>query len=85
MNTVLSANGRVVLPAPARRALSLKPGDRLRVEIERDGVRLERPRRRLARMILKRDPVTNLPYFSPPKGTPVLTLATVKRTLKDFS
>ncbi|OHE81318.1 MAG: hypothetical protein A3G75_08355 [Verrucomicrobia bacterium RIFCSPLOWO2_12_FULL_64_8] len=84
MNTVLTADGQVALPAPARRALGLKPGDRLRVQIERDAVRLERPRRRLVRVIMKRDPVTKLPYFSPPQGTPVLTLATVKRTLKDF-
>ena len=84
MKTMLTANGHVRLPAPARRALGLKTGDKLRVEIERGGVRLERPRRKLARVMMRRDPVTKLPYFAPPEGTPVLTLATVRQALRDF-
>ena len=84
MNTMLSAKGRVLLPAPARRALGWKAGDTLRVEIERGGVRLEPPRRKPARVLMHRDPVTGLPYYTPPKGTPTLTLASVKRALRDF-
>ena len=84
MNTMLTANGQVRLPAPARRALGLKTGDKLRVEIERGGVRLEPPRRKISRVVMRRDPVTKLPFFAPPAGTPVLTLAAVKQTLRDF-
>ena len=84
MNTMLSAKGHVLLPAPARRALGLKTGDKLHVEIERGGVRLEPRRRRLARVVMKRDPVTSLPYFVPPTDTPVLTAATVKQVMRDF-
>lgn len=84
MNTTLSASGDVHLPAIARRALGLKPGDKLRVEIERGGVRLEPPRRRIVRVVMKRDLESNLPYFMPPKNTPALTHATVKQALRDF-
>ncbi len=84
MNTMLSANGRVLLPATARRVLGLKAGDTLRVEIERGGVRLEAPRRKPTRVSMHRDPITGLPYFAPTKDTPALTLATVRRILRDF-
>lgn len=34
LRTHLGSNGRIVLPAPARRALGIKPGDELIVRVE---------------------------------------------------
>jgi AbrB family looped-hinge helix DNA binding protein len=36
----INAQGRLTLPAPARRALNTRPGDELVVRVEPDGVRL---------------------------------------------
>ncbi len=81
---MLSADGQVRLPGAARRALGVKPGDKLHVLIEHDTVRLAPRRRRPTRIVMQRDPVTDLPYFGAPKGTPILTLAAVKQALRDF-
>jgi len=40
LRTRLDRNGRIVLPAQARRSLGVKAGDILIVEVEKDGVRL---------------------------------------------
>lgn len=41
-------------------------------------------RRKPTRVKMQRDPVTGLPFFSPPSGTPPLSLADVKRIMRDF-
>jgi hypothetical protein len=50
---------------------------------------MDRPRRASARrkpirVKMQRDPVTGLPFFTPPAGTPPLLLAEVKRAMRDF-
>lgn len=47
-------------------------------------LRHEIPRRKPARVKMQRDPVTGLPSFTPPQGTPPLSLADVKRAMRDF-
>jgi len=47
-------------------------------------MRRETTHRKPAKIKMQRDPVTGLPYFTPPKGTPSLALADVKRALRDF-
>ena len=42
------------------------------------------PRRKSARVKMQRDPVTGLPFFVPPQGTPPLSLTEVKRVMRDF-
>ena len=45
----LNANGRVVIPAPMRKALGLRPGDELIMRIEEGELRLSTRRQALAR------------------------------------
>ena len=40
LRTHLGSNGRIVLPAPARHALGIKPGDELIVVVEGKEIRL---------------------------------------------
>lgn len=40
LDSTVSPEGRVVIPAPIRRALGLHPGDRVTFVLEPDGVRL---------------------------------------------
>ena len=40
LKTRLGGNGRIVLPAPARRALGIEPGDELIVVVEGNEIRL---------------------------------------------
>lgn len=41
-------------------------------------------RRKSTRVKMQRDPVTGLPFFTPPSGTPPLALVDVKRVMRDF-
>jgi len=45
----LNANGRMVIPAPVRRALGLRPGDELIMRVEEGELRLSTRRQALAR------------------------------------
>lgn len=45
----LNANGRVVIPAPMRKALDLRPGDELIMRVEDGELRLSTRRRALER------------------------------------
>ena len=47
--TRMGENGRIVIPAPIREAIGLKPGDTLEVSLEEDGLRLRTQRQMLAR------------------------------------
>lgn len=49
-----------------------------------DRLRDDAPRRKSARVKMRRDPVTGLPYFAPSQGTPSLSLVDVKRVMRDF-
>lgn len=41
-------------------------------------------RRKPSRIKMQRDPITGLPLFTPPVGTPPLSLADIKRAMPDF-
>jgi len=45
----MGENGRVVIPAPIREAMGLKPGETLEVSLEEDGLRLRTQRQIIAR------------------------------------
>ncbi|MEO6245707.1 MAG: AbrB/MazE/SpoVT family DNA-binding domain-containing protein [Opitutaceae bacterium] len=84
MTTVISTKGQLVMPAAARKALGLKPGDRLRVTLEGRSVRLEPARVARAAMRIRTNRRTGLPYAEMGADAPVVTLAEVKRILADF-
>lgn len=85
MTTVISTNGQLVMPAGIRKALGLKPGDKLRVTLEGRSVRLVPARaKRHAALRIKTNRRTGLPYAVMPVGTPAVDLADVKRILADF-
>ena len=64
MQTKISTKGQVVLPAPVRRKLGLRPGDPLDITAEEGRIVLtpRRARRRKARILV--DPITGLPVLS---------------------
>ncbi len=84
MTTTMSTKGQLVMPAAARKALGLKPGDRLRVTLEGRSVRLEPARAAHAPLKIKINRRTGLPYAALPANAPSVTLADVKRILADF-
>lgn len=49
-----------------------------------DRLRNYSTRRKAPRVKMHRDPGTGLPYFTPPQGTPPLSLTEVKRVSRDF-
>jgi AbrB family looped-hinge helix DNA binding protein len=62
MEATLSSKGQIVLPAAARRSLRLTQGERLSVELHKDGIllRLAHPTRTYH---AKRHPVSGMPYM----------------------
>jgi AbrB family looped-hinge helix DNA binding protein len=45
----MGENGRIVIPAPIREAMGLKPGDRLELSIDEDGLRIQTAQQQIAR------------------------------------
>ena len=84
MTTVISTKGQLVMPAAARKALGLKPGDRLRVTLEGRSVRLEPARAARAPVRIRTNRRTGLPYADMRADAPAVTLGDVKRLLADF-
>jgi len=67
-----------------QRVSRLTKSERRALKAYMDRLRPAAPRRKSARMKMQRDPVTGLPFFTPPQGTPPLSLAEVKRVMRDF-
>lgn len=84
MTTVISTKGQLVMPAAARKALGLRPGDKLRVTLEGRSVRLEPTRVTRAPVRIKMNRRTGLPYADMSADAPLVTLGDVKRVLADF-
>ena len=84
MTTVISTKGQLVMPAAARKALGLKPGDKLRVTLEGHSVRLEPTRSARTPLRIKTNRRTGLPYADLSTAAPTVTLADVKRVLAEF-
>lgn len=84
MQTKVSTKGQVVLPAPVRRKLGLRPGDPLDVTAEEGRIVLtpRRARRRKARILV--DPITGLPVLSAGPDAPRLSSKEVDEILSNF-
>lgn len=84
MQTKISTKGQVVLPAPVRRKLGLRPGDPLDITAEEGRIVLtpRRPRRRKARILV--DPITGLPVLSAGPDAPPLSSKEVDEILSNF-
>lgn len=85
MQTRVSTKGQVVLPAPLRNRLGIRPGDPLDISVEQDRIVLTAPRRKKkykARII--EDPITGLPVIDVGPDAPVLTSQMVRELLVDF-
>jgi len=61
MQTKVSTKGQVVLPEPLRRRLDIRPGDPLDANIEDGRIVLTPRKKRLHRIKLVTDPVTDCP------------------------
>jgi AbrB family looped-hinge helix DNA binding protein len=84
MKTKISTKGQVVLPAPVRRKLGLRPGDPLEVTAESGRIVLtpRKSRRRKARIL--EDPITGLPVLSAGPDSPTLSSKEVDEILSNF-
>jgi AbrB family looped-hinge helix DNA binding protein len=45
----MGENGRIVIPAPIREAMGLKPGDQLELSVDEDGLRIQTIQHQIAR------------------------------------
>ena len=84
METKISTKGQVVLPAPVRRKLGLRPGYPLEVTAESGRIVLtpRKSRRRKARIL--EDPITGLPVLSAGPDSPTLSSKEVDEILSNF-
>ena len=85
MQMRVSTKGQVVLPAPLRNRLGIRPGDPLNISIEQDRIVLTAPKKKTrykARII--EDPITGFPVIDVGPDAPVLTSGMVRELLVDF-
>ena len=84
MQTRVSTKGQVVLPAPVRHKLGIRPGDKLDIAIEQDRVVLTPVSEVKYEPRIVEDPITGLPVLSLGPDAPVLTSEMVRALLVDF-
>jgi AbrB family looped-hinge helix DNA binding protein len=84
MQTRVSTKGQIVLPAPLRLRLGIRPGDPLDIAIEEDRIVLSQPAKPKYEARIIEDPITGLPVLSLGPDAPVLTSEMVRALLVDF-
>jgi AbrB family looped-hinge helix DNA binding protein len=84
MQTRISSKGQVVLPAPIRRKLGLRPGDPLEASVKSGQIVLTPRYSRPRKAVIGRDAVTGLPVLRVGRGAPKLTSAQVQDILSNF-
>lgn len=84
METKLSTKGQIVLPAPIRRKLGLRTGDRLDIEVIGGRILLIPRRRRsgIAKIVV--DPITGLPVLSTSLTAPPLSSKKAREILAEI-
>jgi AbrB family looped-hinge helix DNA binding protein len=84
METKLSTKGQVVLPAPLRRKLGLRPGDSLDADVEGGRIVLTPRVKRSRRVRILVDLVTGLPVLSAGPHAATLSSEQVSEILSGF-
>jgi AbrB family looped-hinge helix DNA binding protein len=84
MTTRISSKGQVVLPAPLRRKLGLRPGDSLVAVVEGDRIILRRAKPRVPEARIGIDSVTGLPVLKASGKAQKLTSEQVAGLLAEF-
>jgi AbrB family looped-hinge helix DNA binding protein len=84
METSVSTKGQVVLPAPLRRRLDIRAGDRLDINIETGRIILTPRKKRRNKGKIIKDPATGLPVLSAGPDAPILTSKDVAELLSNF-
>ena len=76
----ISTKGQLVIPNRFRKALHLRPGDKVSFALEGETLMLQRDERKCAKLIEK----NGRKVLVAPPGTPPMTQAAVKALLADF-
>jgi AbrB family looped-hinge helix DNA binding protein len=84
MQTRVSTKGQIVLPAPLRNRLGIRPGDPLDISIEQDRIVLTAPKKKKYEAKIIDDPITGFPVIDVGPDAPVLTSEMVRELLVDF-
>jgi len=84
MQTRVSTKGQVVLPAPIRNRLGIRPGDPLEITIEHDRIVLSPPPRPKFEARIIEDPITGFTAIDLGPDAPTLTSQMVRDLLVDF-
>ncbi len=84
MQTRVSTEGQVVLPAAVRQKLGIQAGDPLDVAVEQDRIVLTLPQKRQYEAKIIEDPVTGFPVIDVGPDAPILTSEMVPELLTDF-
>lgn len=84
METSVSTKGQVVLPAPLRRRLGIRAGDRLDANIETGRIVLTPRKKRARQARIIADPATGLPVLSAGPEAPTLSSKDVEEILASF-
>jgi AbrB family looped-hinge helix DNA binding protein len=84
METKVSTKGQIVLPAPVRRKLGLRPGDSLNVTAEAGRIVLTPRKTRRRKASIVADPITGLPVLSAGPDAPLLSSKEVDEILSNF-
>ena len=84
MQTRVSTKGQIVLPAPLRRRLGIRPGDTLHIAVEQDRIVLSQPAMPKYEARIIQDPVTGFTAIDLGPDAPILTSEMVRDLLVDF-
>lgn len=86
MQTEVTEEGKVVIPASLRRRLGIEVGDRLDADVRNGSIVLspKTKQRKLRQAQIVEDPVTGLPVLDVGDDAPVLTSEMVREMLADF-
>ena len=84
MQTEVTEEGKIVIPASLRRRLGIKAGDRLTADIKGGSLVFSPKRKAALKTRIINDPVSGFPVLDSGEDAPVLTSEMVREMLADF-